>query len=316
MRFGTVALVGRTNVGKSTFLNAALGERLAIVSPLPQTTRDALLGVLTRADAQIAFIDTPGLHRPRSELGRRMNASALEAARATDVVVMMTDVTAKLQDEDRAVLSLLSADTPNLLVINKIDLLRDKARLLPMIQKYLAAHPFREVIPISLRQTDGVERVLDAIAALLPEGPAGYEGDTLTNRPLTFFIREFIREQVMTSSEREVPHAVAVSVDAVEDTPRALVIKATLHVEKEGQRGILIGKGGEHIKQIGTGARQRIEKLSGRKVYLELFVRVTPRWKNVPRQLSELGYEAPELEALADAERALPVKKRGERRRP
>jgi GTP-binding protein Era len=170
------------------------------------------------------------------------------------------------------------------------------------------------VIPVSVRQADGVARVLEAIVALLPEGPSGFDEDTLTNRPLTFFVREFVREQVMLSAAREVPHAVAVSVDAVEDTPRALVIKATLHVEKEGQRGILIGKGGERIREIGTGARQRIEELAGRKVYLELFVRITPRWKHVPRQLSELGYDAPEKATASEAERALPARaKRGRR---
>jgi GTP-binding protein Era len=313
MRFGTAALVGRSNVGKSTFLNAALGERLSIVSPLPQTTREALLGVLHREDAQIAFIDTPGLHRPRSELGRRMNASAVDAARGTDVVVMMTDVNASLDDDERAVLALLDKDTPTILVINKIDLLRDKSRLLPKIEAYLAAHPFREVIPVSLREGDGLERVLDAIAALLPEGDAGYEPDALTNRPLTFFVREFVREQVLLRAAREVPHAVAVTIDAIEDSPRALVIKATLHVEKEGQRGILIGKGGERIREIGTGARERIEELTGRKVYLELFVRVTPRWKHVPRQLSELGYEAPDRSTAGEVERLLPSRGRSGR---
>jgi GTPase len=234
-----------------------------------------------------------------------MNAAAIDAARSTDVVMMMTDVTAarakgavEVLAEDREVIGLLSADVPSVLVVNKLDLLRDKARLLPMIVAYTGAHPFREVIPISALQSDGVDRVLEALAALLPEGPAGYEPDTLTNRPLSFFIREYVREAVMLGSQREVPHAVAVSIDSIEETPKALVIKSTLHVEKPGQRRILIGKGGERIREIGTAARLRIEELAGRKVYLELFVRVTPRWKNMPRQLGELGYEAPELPAL------------------
>jgi GTPase len=302
MRFGTVSLVGRSNVGKSTFLNAALGERLAIVSPLPQTTRDAMLGIAHRPSAQIAFIDTPGLHRPRSELGRRMNAAALDAARSTDVVMMMTDVVAvgtkgapEVLAEDRDVLALLPSERPSVLVVNKLDLLRDKARLLPWIDAYVQAHPFREVIPISARRGADVERVLEALAALLPEGPAGYEQDTLTNRPVSFFIREYVREAVMLGSQREVPHAVAVAIDAIEESPKALVVKATLHVEKPGQRKILIGKAGERIRAIGIAARLRIEELVGRKVYLELFVRVTPRWKNVPRQLVELGYDATDL---------------------
>lgn len=300
MRFGTVALVGRSNVGKSTFLNAALGESLAIVSPLPQTTRDALLGIAHRPDAQIAFIDTPGLHRPRSELGRRMNAAALEALRATDVVVLMTDVSgaerreAEVPPDDRTVIELLPRNARCLLVVNKVDLLRNKARLLPLIEAYTRLHAFEDVIPVSVRRQDGVERVLEAIERLLPEGPAAYDAETLTNRPVSFFVREYVREQVLSSAQGEVPHAVAVSIDAIEPGPRALVIKATLHVEKEGQRRILIGKGGERIRAIGIGARRRIEELVGQKVYLELFVRVTPRWKHVPRQLSELGYEAPD----------------------
>lgn len=305
MRFGTVALVGRSNVGKSTFLNAALGERLAIVSSLPQTTRDSLLGVAHRPDAQIAFIDTPGLHRPRSELGRRMNAAAVDAARSADVVLMMTDVpggesTAEAIERDRPVLALLPEGRPVLLVVNKVDLLKDKSRLLPLLDAYGAQHPFAELLPVSVRNADGVDRVLAAIACRLPEGSAGYDADTLTNRPTTFFVREYVREQILQSARREVPHSVAVSVDAVDEGPRVLVVKATIHVEKEGQLRILVGKGGEQIKRIGTGARLRLEELLGRQVHLELFVRISARWKDVPRQLAELGYDTP---ASADIDR-------------
>lgn len=318
MRFGTVALVGRSNVGKSTFLNAALGERLAIVSPLPQTTRDALLGVAHHGAAQIAFLDTPGLHRPRSELGRRMNAAAVEATRSADVVVLMTDVGPKSVDPARAlerdqdVLRLLPAAAPSLLVVNKVDLLRDKSKLLPLLTSYGAAHEFAGMIPVSIARADGVERVLDAIVELLPEGPAAFEPDTLTNRPTAFFIREYVREQVLLSASREVPHAVAVAVDAIERGEKVLVIKATLHVEKEGQLRILVGRGGERIRDIGTAARKRIEELLDRRVHLELFVRVSPRWKDVPRQLAELGYDAPDR---ADDARVLPDEKRRRRSR-
>lgn len=307
MRFGTVALVGRSNVGKSTFLNAALGQRLAIVSPLPQTSRDALLGIVHRERAQIAFIDTPGLHRPRSELGRRMNAAALDAARAADVVVMMTDVATRV-DEDQPVLALLPPESPALLVVNKVDTLRDKSRLLPLLERFAALHPFREVIPVSVLRKEDVERVLDAIERTLPEGPAGYEHESLTNRPVSFFVREYVREQVLTQASGEVPHAVAVSIDAIDEGESVVVIRATLHVEKEGQRRILIGKGGERIRAIGIGARERIEELLERKVFLELFVRVTPRWKNAARQLGELGYEAMPIDAseLAALEAAEP----------
>jgi len=319
MRFGSVALVGRTNVGKSTFLNAVLGEELAVVSPLPQTTREPLLGVVHRDDAQIAFMDTPGLHRPKSELGRRMNASALEVARTADVVVLMTDVDPKVTNVEQAlardaeVFSLVPEGARCLLVVNKVDLLRDKTRMLPILNAYSEQRDLAALVPVSLRKRDGVARVLAAIVELLPEGEAGFESDTLTDRATPYFVREYVREQVLEHARGEVPHAVAVSVDTVEDRGNVLAIKATIHVEKDGQRRILVGRGGEGIRTIGSGARMRLEQLFERKVYLELFVRVTAKWKNVPRQLSELGYEAPSDRSLSTALPDAP--KRPKRRR-
>jgi GTP-binding protein Era len=304
MRFGTVAIVGRSNVGKSTLLNALLGEPLAAVSPRPQTTRDSLLGVLNRPNAQIAFVDTPGFHRPRTELGRRMNAAAREAARGADVVVLMTDVSSLtvsrreatkepfLEDDSQLLLG-LPADATVLVVINKIDLLKDKARLLPMMARIKELRNSAQCVPVSALTEDGVALVVDAITDLLPEGPAAYDSSTLTDRSTAFFVKEYIREQTLLSTRSEVPHAVAVSVEKFVEARHAVVIKATIHVEKSGQRIILIGKGGSKIKEIGTLSRKRIEALVGRKVHLELFVRVTPRWKDVPRQLAELGYDAP-----------------------
>jgi GTP-binding protein Era len=302
MRFGTVAIVGRTNVGKSTFLNAALGENLAIVSPRPQTTRDTLLGVVHGPDVQIAFVDTPGLHRPRTELGRRMVAAAQGAVRDTDLVVVMVDVSplagskkdaekSPLLAEDAELLRGLPQDLPCLVVINKIDLLRDKSRLLHMLAALAEVRPLAAAVPISALEKDGVDRVLDEIAKLLPERPAGYDTSTLTDRPSKFFVREYVREQVLLATEGEVPHAVAVSVEEFSETAKIVIIKATIHVEKDGQRAILVGRGGAKIKEIGIGARKRLEELLGRKVHLELFVRVTERWKSVPRQLAELGYD-------------------------
>lgn len=312
MRFGTVALIGRTNVGKSTFMNAALGEPLAITSPLPQTTRDALLGVMRHGDAQIAFLDAPGLHRPRTELGRRMNVAAYESARAADLVVMMTDVwttppkpalgpspTGPLESHwlrpgDRDVLEALEsfAPGPSILVVNKVDLSKDKRLLLPQLDAYAKAHDFAALVPASVRRNDGVTATLDEIARLLPEGPPGFEDETLTNRPVLFFVREYVREAILNRFQREVPHAVAVTIDAAEESSALLSIAATIHVEKLGQRKILVGRGGEHIKAIGIAARQRIEALVDKQVHLRLFVRITPHWKDVPRQLSEMGYEA------------------------
>jgi GTP-binding protein Era len=305
MRFGTAAIVGRTNVGKSTFLNAALGEPLAIVSSRPQTTRDALLGVVSLPDAQIAFVDTPGFHRPRTELGKRMNASAREAARAADVVVVMTDVVhlleskekadkAPLPEEDAALVRSVPHEQACIVVINKVDLLRDKNRLLPMLEALSELRPIAACVPISSLQADGIDLVLQEIAGLLPEGPAGYDDDTVTDKPTRFFVREYVREQVLNATAGEVPHAVAVSVEEFSETARVTVIKATIHVEKVGQRAIVVGKGGLKIKEIGIGARKRLEELLERKVHLELFVRVTERWKSMPRQLAELGYDAPD----------------------
>jgi GTP-binding protein Era len=299
MRFGTVAIVGRANVGKSTFLNAALGEPLAIVSPLPQTTRDTLLGVVNREAGQVAFLDTPGLHRERNELGRRMNHSAREAARAADVVLFMTDVThlvskphaVPLEAEDARLLGELDPGIPTVAVVNKIDLLRDRIRLIPLLDALTKTRSLEAVVPLTVRRPSDVERLLDLLVELLPEGPPGYDADTLTNRPSSFFVREYVREAVLGSARGEVPHAVAVAIDRYDDGPKLVSVEATLHVEKDGQRGILIGRGGEKLKEIGTRARLRIEKLVGRKVFLKLFVRVTPRWKSASRQLAELGYE-------------------------
>jgi GTPase len=305
-RFGTVAIVGRTNVGKSTFLNSCLGERLAIVSPLPQTTRDGLLGVLNREDAQVAFTDTPGLHRPKTELGRRMNAVALDSLRNHDVVLFVTDVgrlgltpSAKkwvpgsdpLHPDDRGLLKALSADVPCILMLNKVDLVREKQRLLPLLEAFQEAFPFKAIVPTSMARQDGIDRVLAAIIEHLPEGEAQYDADTLTDKPATFFAREAVREQIMRLTHREVPHAVAVTVERFEEREALKVIQATIHVEKLGQRAILVGRKGEQIKEIGTNARLHLEELLGSKIHLELFVRVTERWKDVPRQLQEMGYD-------------------------
>jgi GTP-binding protein Era len=305
MRCGTVAIVGRTNVGKSTFLNACLGERIAIVSALPQTTRDELLGVVHRPNAQIAFTDTPGFHRPKTELGRRMNQRALDTARSHDLVVFMTDVTrlkylresttGEPQDpiaaDDRRLLRILPPQTPSILVLNKVDLVKNKSTLLPLIAAFDEAHSFDAIIPTSVLNNDGVQLVLDEIERRLPEAPLRYEPDELTDKPATFFVREYVREQVMQLTRREVPHAVAVTVERYDEGEKLLRIQATIHVEKAGQRAILVGQRGQGIKTIGIGARARLEELLGKQVHLELFVRVTERWKDVPRQLREMGYD-------------------------
>jgi GTP-binding protein Era len=318
MSFGTIAIVGRSNVGKSTFLNRVLGEDLAIVSRLPQTTRDTLLGVVSHGGAQLAFLDTPGLHQPKSELGRRMNAAALEAARGADVILFVSDVgfllekksgagkarkagagspEARLHPEDAALLERLAGRAPMVLALNKVDLLRDKGQLLPLIDAF-SKRGFEAVVPMSLLRDDGgAEQVLRELARLVPEGPKGFDEETLTDRPMSFFAREYVREQVLQNARAEVPHAVAVTVDRFEESAKSAQIAVTLHVEKVGQRKILIGRGGSGLRAIREGAQARIGALLGRPVRLELFVRVTPRWKNVPRQLAELGYDATQAPA-------------------
>jgi len=301
MRFGTIAIVGRPNVGKSTFLNAALGQPLAIVSRVPQTTRDALLGVATHGDAQLAFLDTPGLHRAKNELGRRMNATAMEAAREADVVLFVTEATKltrqtagdPVDPEDHALIARLPARARAVAIVNKVDRLPSPEHLLPLLDALTRERQFEAVVPVSFLRDEDVRRVLDVVAPLLPEGPAGYDADTLTDRPSSYFAREYVREAVLESARGEVPHAVAVSLDEYDEASKTVHIRATIHVEKVGQRKILVGRGGEKLKEIGIRARQRIEGLIERPVYLGLFVRVTPRWKNVPRQLAELGYAAP-----------------------
>jgi GTP-binding protein Era len=285
-------------------LNRVLGEPLAIVSPLPQTTRDNVLGVVHRADAQLAFLDTPGVHQPRSELGRRMNASALDAARTADVVLFMTDISAlnapkksakdrSVQELDQELFASVPSDAVCVLAVNKVDALKDKSKLLPVLVAYQEKRTFNALIPISVKADDGIERVLDALVEALPEGGLGFDEDTLTDKPTSFFAREYIREQVLLAMRGEIPHAVAVSIDEFSEGPKSSLIKATVHVEKVGQRKIIIGTGGLQIKGIRVGAQARIAELLGHKVHLELFVRVTPQWKSMPRQLAELGYEAP-----------------------
>ena len=317
--FGTVALIGRSNVGKSTLLNTALGEPLAIVSPLPQTTRTSLLGIVNRGEDQIAFLDTPGMHHARSELGRRMNAAAQDSLRHADLIVFVSDVscllrpaamqkgqrakpTVAIDPADVALLGLLRPDIPTILLINKVDLVGNKHRLLPLMETFSQRFGFVAAVPVSCQSKEDVERVLATIIEHLPEGKAKYAQDDITDRPVRYFIAEYVREQVLLATRREVPHAVAVTVDNCHEEEKMLHAAVTLHVEKDGQRRILVGRGGQMVRDIGTKARARISKLVGKKVHLELFVKTNAAWKSVPRQLAELGF----VDSLAEATSASP----------
>lgn len=296
-RSGTVAIVGRANVGKSTLLNAALRERLAIVTPTPQTTRDRILGVVRHGDAQIALVDTPGLHRPRSRLGRRMNTTARDAAQEADVLIYVTAIPRRVsgplvpQERDMDLLKQLDPDCRALLVVNKIDLLgKNKPALLPLLEAFAGIREFSAVVPISALREDGVERVLDEVAKLLPERGPAYDEDFLTDRPLRFFASEYVREQITLVTHEEIPHSVAVTIDRFEDEERITRIDATIHCARDGQRGIIIGKRGERLKAVGIAARQRIEDMLGRQVHLQLWVATEKGWPESAQALDSLGY--------------------------
>jgi len=300
-RSGTVAIVGRPNVGKSTLLNAALEMSLAIVSSTPQTTRESILGVVHHGGAEIALLDTPGVHQAKHALGRSMNRAAWTAAHGADVVVFVTDLPPRKKGDDRAIhvhradrpiLRDLDPDVPKLLVVNKVDVLVNKSLLLPFLEEIGAACKFQSLVPISARKNDGVTKVLDEVAPLCPLGPPRFEPDTLTDRPTRFFAAEYVREQILHATREEIPHACAVTIDLFDETSAgAARISATIHVERAGQKKIMIGAGGEVLKRVGTGARLRIAELMGRPVHIELYVRVTEGWRTSPAKLGDLGYE-------------------------
>ena len=297
-RAGRVALVGRSNVGKSTLLNAALDMPLAIVSRRPQTTREALLGVVRHAGAEISLLDTPGLHKAQNRLGREMNRAAHGSVRAADVIVLVVALPPKAKGEirphpgDRTILEQLPEDVPIVLVINKIDLLRNKPMLLPLMAAYAEMRELAAVVPISALREDGIQLVLDEVAKLLPEREPEHDEDAVTDRPMRYFAAEYVREQVLMATSEEVPHAVAVTVDQYIEPPAGggtVRIDATLHVEREGQKRILIGDKGEMLKRIGTRARQRIEEMVDRKVHLQLHVRITKGWRDNASTLADFG---------------------------
>lgn len=291
-RAGTAAIVGRPNVGKSTLLNALLDQDLAIVSSTPNTTRHALLGVVHHENAQIGFLDTPGIKKPKSTLGRQMNDVARGAVGDADVVVFVVEPGREMtvHPGDVTLLADVAQGRPIVLAINKVDNVRPRAKLMPYLSAIGALHDFAAVVPIAAKRKDGTDRLLGEIVALLPEREGRFGEDDLTDRPMRFFASEYIREQVLRNTHAEVPHASAVTIDKFEEKAGVVRIAATIHVEREGQKPILIGKGGESLKLIGTNARKKLERLLEKKVFLELFVRVTEGWTESPSLLRELGY--------------------------
>jgi GTP-binding protein Era len=290
-RSGRVAIVGRPNVGKSTLLNALLGEPIAITSSQPQTTRSTVRGVLTDAAgaAQYVFVDTPGLHVARTRLGERMNLIAREAAREADAIVLVVEPAPTGDEAEEALVAELP-ESRTVVVVNKVDRLKDKTALFPRLTALGQGHAFAAIVPLSARRADGREALLGEICKLLPEQPFLYPADTLTDQPTRFFVAEFVREQILSHTRKEVPHGVAVVVERFDESGKIPHIELAIHVSRESHKKILIGAGGQMLKAIGTEARARVEHMMGTKVHLQLWVRATPGWMDDPARMRELGY--------------------------
>jgi GTP-binding protein Era len=291
-RFGHVALVGRPNVGKSTLLNTLVGARLSIVTPKPQTTRHRILGIATRPDAQIAFLDTPGLHRGgKRAMNRQLNRVAREVPAEADLTVHVIEAL-RWTDEDEEVWNLLARHPqPRILAMNKVDRIADKPRLLPFAAEVTRERDYAAVHFVAAKRGDGVAALLDDIVARLPEGPAAYGEDEMTDRSERFLAAEFVREQLMLRFSAELPYATAVEIERFEDTGGVAHIGAVIWVEREGQKAIVIGSGGQALKAIGTAARLAMERMFGRRVFLELWVRVRESWSDDEAALRKFGYE-------------------------
>lgn len=288
-RSGFVAIIGRPNVGKSTLLNQLLGQKIAIVTPKPQTTRARILGIKTLPQAQIIFIDTPGLHRPRNLINRRMVEIAEHAADEADLRLWVIDATEGITVGDRAIAERLQAAArPTCIVLNKIDR-RARNDLLPLLAAVEQLSPGHDVIPVSARKGTNLTALIDYIVRTLPEGPAYYDAETFTDQTERMLAQEVIREQVLLQTRDEVPYAVAVTIDAFKEKGDLAVITATMHVERESQKGILIGQHGARIRDLGRAARLELERILDRRVYLELFVRVQEEWTRREALLKEFG---------------------------
>jgi len=292
IKSGFVAIVGRPNAGKSTLINALVGAQVSIVTPVPQTTRNRILGIVNRPDAQIVFMDTPGIHKPLSRLNEQMMAFVRQALAERDLVLLIVDASEKFGRGDEFALVLLKQYAPRaILLLNKIDVIA-KQRLLPLIDRYSKLHEFEEIIPISAAKGSGLEEVMAAVLKCLPEGPRYFPPDMYTDQPERFLASEIIREKVIRHTRQELPYVTAVLIERFEEGETITNIYATIVVEKDSQRPIIIGAGGQQIKQIGTEARRELEKLFPPKVFLELFVKVEPHWRDSRAVVSSLDYHS------------------------
>ena len=288
---GFVSLVGRPNAGKSTLLNALVGQKVAIVADKPQTTRTSIQGVVTLPGAQIVFVDTPGIHKADSQLNKRLMDTVRASLEERDLLLFLVDSTRAFTVEDRRALDLaIKTETPVVLVLTKVDLLPDKGKLLPLIEHYKLLHTFADFVPVSATKRIGLDELRKVILDRLPEGPAYFPEDYVTDQPERFLAAELVREKVLRVTRQEVPHSVAVMVDRWEEGPSLTRIYATIRVERPGQKAIVIGKKGAVLVKIGTLARIEMEKLFGVKIYLDLHVRVQPGWRDEAAFLDTLDW--------------------------
>ena len=289
---GFVAVVGRPNVGKSTLLNQIIGQKIAIVSDTPQTTRNRILGILTLPDAQILFLDTPGIHKPQHKLGEYMVNSARSALREVDLILFVSDVTESVGPGERFIIDMLKDEkTPVVLVLNKVDLVA-KDKLLPIISQYSAFRDFAAIVPVSALAGSNVDRLLSVIKDLLPEGPQYYPEDEVTDQPERVVAAEFIREKIFRLTREEIPHSTAVEVEEMKTRPNGDVfLRATIYVERESQKGIIIGAKGAMLKEIGQQARLDMENIFGSRFFVDLWVKVKNDWRNKEGSLRMLGYD-------------------------
>jgi GTP-binding protein Era len=304
IRSGFVCILGKPNAGKSTLLNALAGQKLAIVSPKPQTTRTRVQGIVNipkkkgQLAAQIILIDTPGVHKADSSLGKKMMREVHGALEGCDLIYLLCDATKRQDAGDEILLEMAKkSGTPVFLLLNKIDLL-DKRKLLPVISQFSERSKFREIVPISALRKEGIEALLQATVHALPQGPRYFPEDQITDLPMRFMVSEAIREQVLHHTNEEVPHSTAIVIEQFEEGPRLTRIAAAIFCEREGQKAILVGKGGQMLKLIGTKARLEIEKMVETKVFLGLFVKVEPKWRDSERFVDGLDWQR-QLEQLA-----------------
>ncbi len=287
---GFAAIIGMPNVGKSTLLNTIAGQKIAIISDKPQTTRNKILAVCTTDSEQIIFTDTPGIHNPRNKLGQFMVKAANDAINDTDVLVFMTDASRPVRDAERSILnSIENRGVPCILALNKIDLIK-KEELLPLIADYSSMYNFAAIVPMSAENGDGTEELLNEIREHLDFGPAYFDEDTVTDQPERQIAAEIIREKMLWLLDKEVPHGAAIEITKVEEKAKITNIHAVIYCEKNTHKGIIIGKNGEMLKKIGSMARADIEKMLGKKAYLELWVKVKPDWRNSDFMIRNFGF--------------------------